>query len=132
MNGYITNLLLKYGHKAPAKPQLSLYRHSEINYVSKEQLVEEEDTSPKLNNGPPQAGKLANHLLRTRLNDNGNYETTPTPGLWRHEWRPIMFVLIVDDFGIEYVGNHHFHHLRTFLATHYTITEDLEGKFFLA
>ena len=39
-----------------------------------------------------------------------------------------MFVLIVDYFGIEYVGNHHLHHRQTVLTTHYTITEDLEGK----
>ena len=50
MDGYIDNLLLKYGHKAPAKPQLSPHCHHEINYGSKEQLVAEEDTSPKLNN----------------------------------------------------------------------------------
>ena len=71
--------------------------------------------------GPLQAGKLANDLLCTRLNRNGYYETTTKPGLWRHKWRPIMFVLIVDDFGIEYVGNHHLHHLRTVLTSHYTI-----------
>ena len=38
-----------------------------------------------------------------------------------------MFVLIVDDFSIEYVGEQHLNHLRTVLTTHYTITEDLEG-----
>ena len=43
-----------------------------------------------------------------------------------------MFVLIVDDFGIEYVGDLHLNHLRTVPTTHYIITEDLEGKFFLA
>ena len=73
---------------------------------------------------------LSNDLLRTRLNNTGYYETTTTPGLWRHKWRPIMFVLIVDDFGIEYVGNNHLHHLRTVLSNHYTITEDLDGIFF--
>ena len=50
MDGYIANLILKYGHKASDKPQLSLHRHRKINYGSKEQLVAEEDTSPKLNN----------------------------------------------------------------------------------
>ena len=50
MDSYIANLHLKYGHKAPAKPQLSLHRHCKINYGSKEKLVAEEDTSPKLNN----------------------------------------------------------------------------------
>ena len=47
---WMATLLLKYGHKDPIKPQLSLHRHRKINYGSKEQLVEEEDTSPKLNN----------------------------------------------------------------------------------
>ena len=41
-----------------------------------------------------------------------------------------MFVLILDDFGIEYVGDHHLHHLITVLNTHYTITEDLDGEIF--
>ena len=50
MDGYIANLLLKYGQKAPTKPQLSPHRHHEINYGSKEKLVAEEYTSPKLNN----------------------------------------------------------------------------------
>ena len=45
---------------------------------------------------PPQSRKLANDLLRTRLNNNGYYEKTTTPGLWRHKWRPIMVVLVVD------------------------------------
>ena len=50
IDGYIANLLLKYGHRAPTKPQLSPHRHRKINHGSKEQLVAEEDTSPKLNN----------------------------------------------------------------------------------
>ena len=54
--------------------------------------------------GLPQSGKLANGLLRTHLNKSGYYEAATTPGLWKHTWRPIQFCLIVDDFGIEYVG----------------------------
>ena len=50
--------------------------------------------------GLPQARNMANDLLHTRHNNNGYYETTTTPGLSRHKWRPIMFILIVDDFGI--------------------------------
>ena len=73
---------------------------------------------------------LANNLLRTCLNNTGYYKTTTTPGLWHHKWRPIMFVLIVDDFGIKYVGKNHIHHLRTVLTNHYTITEYLDGKTF--
>ena len=50
MEGCIVKLLLKYGHKAPTKPQISPHRNCEIDYGSKEQLVSEEETSPKLNN----------------------------------------------------------------------------------
>ena len=51
--------------------------------------------------GLTQSGKLANDLLRKRLEAAGYREATTTPGLWRHDWRPIQFVLIVDDFGVE-------------------------------
>ena len=48
----------------------------------------------------PQYGILANNLIRSRLEKEGYYETETTPGLWHHKWRPIMFCLIVDDFGV--------------------------------
>ena len=63
------------------------------------------------------SGMLANNLLRTRLNKSGYFEATTTPGLWKHQWRPIQFWLIVDYFGIEYVGERHIHHLRNVLLT---------------
>ena len=74
---------------------------------------------------------LDNTLLRTRLNKYGYYETTTTPGLWRHKWSPIIFVLIVYDFSIEYVGDNHLKHIQTALTNHYMITEDLDGMFLL-
>ena len=46
--------------------------------------------------GLPQAGILANDLLRSRLVAEGFYEAEYTPGLWRHKWRPLYFCLIVD------------------------------------
>ena len=46
-----------------------------------------------------QAGKLANDLLTKGLSAHGYYQCATTPGLWRHKWRPILFALIVDDFG---------------------------------
>ena len=61
--------------------------------------------------GLPKSGRLANNLLRTRLEKADYYEATTTPGLWCHKWRPIQFVLLVDDFGIEYVGKEHALHL---------------------
>ena len=41
-----------------------------------------------------------------------------------------MFVLIVENFGIEYIVDNHLKHLRTTLTDYYTITEDL-NYFFL-
>jgi hypothetical protein len=43
-----------------------------------------------------------------RLEAEGYYEAATTPGLWRHKWQPIQFCLIVDDFGVEYVGIKHY------------------------
>ena len=78
--------------------------------------------------GLPQSGRLANNLLRTRLEKAGYYEAATNPGLWPHTWQPIQFVLIVDDFGIGYVGKQHAQHLQKFLEDHYTITMEWEGK----
>ncbi len=51
--------------------------------------------------GLPQAGILANNLLRSWLEEEGYCKAHSTPRLWRHKWRPIQFCLIVDDFGVE-------------------------------
>ena len=47
-----------------------------------------------------QANKLANYLLRVCLNKASFYEAARASGLWRHKWHPIIFDLIVYDFGI--------------------------------
>ena len=75
-----------------------------------------------------QSGKLAKDLLRTRLEDAHNYETATTPGLWCHKWRSIQFVLIVDDFGIEYVRKQDADNLASVLKNHHYISQDWEGK----
>ena len=78
--------------------------------------------------GLPQADKPANNLLRKRLANKGYYEAATTPGLWLRKWRPVVFCLTVDDFGIEYVDEHHAQHLLATLQEHYTVTTDWEGK----
>ena len=52
----------------------------------------------------PQAGILANKLLKKRLHPEGYYEVAHTSGLWKHVTRPICFTLVVDDFGVKYTG----------------------------
>ena len=71
---------------------------------------------------------LANRQLRERLEKEGYYEARTTPCLWRHKWRQIQFCLVVDDFGVEYVGKQHADHLATILKKYHNTTEDWEGK----
>ena len=72
--------------------------------------------------GLPQAGKLANDFLRKRLSTKGYYEAATNPVLWLQKWRPVMFCLTVDNFGIKYVGKQHAQHLLSILQEHYTVT----------
>ena len=67
--------------------------------------------------GLPQAGILAQQLLKAQLNAHGYRQSTITPGLWRHDFRPISFTLCVDDSGIKYVGKEHVDHLSGILTT---------------
>ena len=80
--------------------------------------------------GLPQAGLLANQLLAKRLAEFGYYQLQHTHGLWKHTWRPIQFTLVVDDFGVEYVGKEHADHLISALRTHYTVSIDWEGTLY--
>jgi hypothetical protein len=77
--------------------------------------------------GLPQAGLLAQELLEKRLNKHGYFQSTRTPGLWTHKWRPVQFTLIVEDFGIKYVGEENLQHLITVLKDSYEISIDREG-----
>ena len=48
IQGYIEIILIRFGHKRPAKPQLLPHKHCEIHYVDKVQLALEEATIPSL------------------------------------------------------------------------------------
>ena len=74
--------------------------------------------------GLPQAGILANKLLKKRLAEHDYYEVAHTPGLFTHETRPIWFTLTVDDFGVKYIGRKHAEHLMAVLKQHYKMEED--------
>ena len=78
--------------------------------------------------GLPQAGLLANELLEKRLNEAGYRQSKLVPGLWKHDWRPIQFTLVVDDFGVKYVGEQHAKHLKHTLEQHYKVTTDWTGR----
>ena len=88
-----------------------------------QEFIDLYDLDPKVKNGYiymvisrgmygiPQSGILANKLLEKRLAKQGYHETPHTPGIFRHETRQIWFNLIVDNFGIMYVGEENAKHL---------------------
>ena len=78
--------------------------------------------------GLTQSGKLSNNLLQTRLEAKDYYETGTTPGVWQHKWRAIKCVLVVDDFGVEYVGEDHTLHMSYVPKRYHRISEDWKGK----
>jgi hypothetical protein len=77
--------------------------------------------------GLKQAGKLANDLLVENLAPYGYAPVPITPGLWKHQTRPISFTLVVDDFGICYTNKDDVDHLLHALQQHYTISTDWSG-----
>jgi hypothetical protein len=77
--------------------------------------------------GLPQAGILANELLQRNLAKDGYRPLTHTHGVWTHATRPISFLLVVDDFGVKYVGREHAEHLMTCIKKNYNISSDWNG-----
>ena len=103
-------------------------------------VIEEYNLKPKATNdgyvyvevrrgmyGLPHGGLIAQQLLEERLQKHGYKQSKLTPGLWTHKWRDITFTLIVDDFGVKYVGDEHVKHLIQVLEEHYEITQDWDG-----
>ena len=54
--------------------------------------------------GLKQAGLIANDRLTRHIAKFGYTLSTKTPALWRHSTRNISFSLVVDNFGVKYVG----------------------------
>ena len=69
-------------------------------------------------------GVLANIFLENLLKKQNYYQCPTTPDLWCHARRPVLFFLVVDDFGVEYVGKRHSLHLNSVLEEHYKVTEN--------
>jgi hypothetical protein len=78
--------------------------------------------------GLPQAGILANKLLKKCLAKHGYFKQPHTPGLFSHKSHPIWFNLAVDNFGIKYIGKDTLQHLYDSLQTEtYDIVKDRTG-----
>jgi hypothetical protein len=80
--------------------------------------------------GPPQARRLTNYLLIKCLAPHGCRPVRHTHGLWKHDTRPVTFTLVLNNFGIKYVGKKHVYHLLQALKQEYEVTEDWTGALY--
>ena len=79
--------------------------------------------------GLPQAGLLIQLELEEHLSEHGYRQSKVVSGLWHHDWRPISFTIVVDDFGVKYIRKEHAEHfLKGVLEKFYEVTTDWEGK----
>ena len=53
------------------------------------------------------------------------------PEYWQHDWQPISFTLVVDNFGVKYVNKDDVEHLISSLSQDYTINTNWEGMLYL-
>jgi len=81
--------------------------------------------------GLKQSGMLANKQLAKVLGKEGYRQTRHTPGLWRHDTRPISFTLVVDDFGVKYTNKADVLHLQAVIEKAYPTTTDWSGTKFI-
>ena len=80
--------------------------------------------------GLPQAGLGAKKLHEQRLAAWGFYQCQFTPGFCQHVWWPITFVLVVDNFGVQYEGKQSANYLIDTLTNHSEISIDWTDKLF--
>jgi hypothetical protein len=78
--------------------------------------------------GLPQSGRIANDRLTKFLAPHGYAPVPITPGLWKHETRPLAFTLVVDDFGVKYTNQDDADHLLHTLEKLYTVSTDWTGS----
>jgi hypothetical protein len=77
--------------------------------------------------GLPQVGIIAQDLLIKHLYKAGYRQSKITPGYWCHDWHPISFTLVVNNFGVKYINKEDVNHLTSVLKQDYKIDVDWEG-----
>ena len=74
--------------------------------------------------GLPQVAILASKLLKEQLSKHGYDKLDHTPGLFKHETRPVWFTLTVDNVGVKYIDKEHAGHIMETLKLYYKMEED--------
>ncbi len=54
-------------------------------------------------------------------------KSATTPRLWNHKRHPVQFCLIVDNFGVKYIGVEHFNHLFDLLKNYHGVQVNMMG-----
>jgi hypothetical protein len=75
-----------------------------------------------------QTGIIVQELLAKRLKEHGYNQSETMPGLWTHEWHPITFSLVVNNFGVKYIREEHAQHLLQMVQNYYTCSFEKEGE----
>ena len=78
--------------------------------------------------GVPHTGIVTQDILTKRFNDGGYRQHDKTPGFWKHDTGPIYYALIVDYFGVKYVGKEHAQHLVDVPEELYVVANDWTKK----
>ena len=76
--------------------------------------------------GLPQAGILANKLLRKCLAPHGYFKCKQTPGLWKHT----SFTFVVDNFGVKFEQKEDIDHLIKCSKQKYELIEDWDSDLY--
>ncbi len=61
--------------------------------------------------GLPQAEIIAQELLQEQLILTSYQQSKLTPRYGTHDWQPISFTLVVDDFGVKWINKDDVTHL---------------------
>lgn len=81
--------------------------------------------------GLTQVGHLVSNQLQTILSPHGYRSCRNTPGLWLHDNKPILFTLIVDNFGVKYEEKKTTEELMSMLQNNYEgVTIDWAGSMY--
>jgi hypothetical protein len=75
-----------------------------------------------------QSRSLANELLNKPLNKCGYHQSKVVSELWKHKWRPVKCILVVDIIRVKYVGEEHRWHINDTLEEEYKVTTEWDNK----
>ena len=76
----------------------------------------------------PQKGLMAKDILEKGLNKRDYQQIKLVPSICKHDWSTVQFTLVVDDFGVNYVGKEHALHRKHIIEENYTVTSEWDGR----